>query len=83
MDGGEFPTIHMPKTVVILIGTNDLTYADCHDDQMEILNAARGVIDRCASRSALSHRHLPALHTPALFTLISTYLGGHATVHRQ
>ncbi len=49
MDGGEFPTIHMPKTVVILIGTNDLTYADCHDDQQEILNAAGGVVDRCAS----------------------------------
>jgi len=44
--GGEFPTIHMPKTVVILIGTNDLTYADCHDDQQDILNAAPGIITR-------------------------------------
>lgn len=49
MDGGEFPTIHMPRTVVILIGTNDLTFADCHDDQQEILNAAPGVVDRFAS----------------------------------
>lgn len=48
MTGGEFPAIHMPKTVVILIGTNDLTYADCHDDQQEILDAVPGVVDRCA-----------------------------------
>jgi hypothetical protein len=47
--GGEFPTIHMPKTVVILIGTNDLTYADCDDDQQEILDAAPGIVDRCGA----------------------------------
>ncbi len=47
--GGEWPTQHMPKTVVILIGTNDLTYADCNDDEQEILDAAPGIIDRCCS----------------------------------
>ena len=45
---GEFPTEHMPRTVVILIGTNDLTFADCHDDQQAILDAVPGIIDRCA-----------------------------------
>ena len=46
--GGEFPTIHMPKTVVILIGTNDLSYSDCHEDQQELLNAAPGIVNRQA-----------------------------------
>ena len=49
MSGGEWPTQHMPKTVVILIGTNDLSYADCNDDEQEILDAATGIISRCAS----------------------------------
>ena len=53
MTGGEFPTIHMPKTVVILIGTNDLTYSDCHEDQQEILDAAPGIINRCAGQLSL------------------------------
>lgn len=53
MTGGEFPTIHMPKTVVILIGTNDLTYADCHEDQQEILDAAPGIVYRCAGPLSL------------------------------
>ena len=44
--GGEFPTKHMPKTVVILIGTNDLTYADCDNESRDILNAAPGIISR-------------------------------------
>ena len=47
-DRREFPTIHMPKTVVILIGTNDLSYSDCHEDQQELLNAAPGIVNRQA-----------------------------------
>ncbi len=38
----------MPKTVVILIGTNDLSYSDCHEDQQELLNAAPGIVNRQA-----------------------------------
>ena len=48
--GGEFPTVHMPKVVVILIGTNDLTYADCDDDSQDILAAAPGIISRHVAR---------------------------------
>ncbi len=44
--GGEWPTVHMPKTVYILIGTNDLTFADCNEDSQEIKDAAVGIIDR-------------------------------------
>lgn len=44
--GGEWPTVHMPKTVYILIGTNDLTFADCNNDVQEIEDAATGIIDR-------------------------------------
>ena len=44
----------MPKTVVILIGTNDLTYADCDNTSQDILNAAPGIISRHVSPRAHS-----------------------------
>ena len=47
--------MHMPKTVVILIGTNDLTFADCHEDQPEILAAAPGIISRHDCPESLLH----------------------------
>ena len=54
--GGEWPTVHMPKTVYLLIGTNDLTFADCHEDMQEIKDAAVGIIDRCGTSSCCVQR---------------------------
>ena len=68
--GGEFPTVHMPHTVVILIGTNDLTFADCHEDQPEILAAAPGIISRhdcqtlCCVPCTVQHRAVEGFTYP-------------------
>ncbi len=69
--GGEFPTIHMPKTVVILIGTNDLTYADCHDDQQDILNAAPGIISRHVPLSSPQRPDMKYLESPSRYNLLT------------
>ena len=61
ISGGEWPTQHMPKTVAILIGTNDLSYADCNDDEQEITDAAPGIISRWVLWWMVSTGMLPNL----------------------
>ena len=50
---GELPLAYtpqgkVPRVAVILIGTNDLGAADCHRNASELLEAAPGIVQRCA-----------------------------------
>ena len=50
---GEIPLAYtqqgsVPRVAVILIGTNDLGAADCHRNASELLEAAPGIVQRCA-----------------------------------
>ena len=62
---GELPLAYTPqgrapRVAAILIGTNDLGAADCHRNASELLEAAPGIVQRCAW--ALSTNLLCSLH---------------------
>ena len=44
--GGEWPAVHLPKLAVLLIGTNDLSNADCTQTEDALLAAVPGVLTR-------------------------------------
>ena len=43
---GEMPKLNQPKAVVLLIGTNDLTYDDCLATELGTIAAVPGIVSR-------------------------------------
>ena len=46
---GELPAARQPRLFTLLIGTNDLTAADCHRNETELLLTAPGIAARHAA----------------------------------
>ncbi|KAK9834843.1 hypothetical protein WJX81_003076 [Elliptochloris bilobata] len=44
--GGEWPKVHLPKLAVLMIGTNDLSDADCLETEDALLGAVPGILAR-------------------------------------
>ncbi len=43
-----FAQVHAPKLVVIYIGSNDLSAAQCGSDDATLMAAVPGIVSRCA-----------------------------------
>ena len=54
---GELPAVTQPRLFTMLIGTNDLTAADCHRNETELLLTVPGI----AARRASPHIQYPVL----------------------
>jgi hypothetical protein len=46
MLNGELPQAQQPRVYTLLIGTNDLTAADCNRNETELLATVPGIVDR-------------------------------------
>lgn len=49
--------VYAPKLVVIYIGSNDLSAAQCDGGEATIMAAVPGIVSRCAASMASAHPH--------------------------
>ncbi|KAK9846603.1 hypothetical protein WJX81_007517 [Elliptochloris bilobata] len=57
--GGEMPAVFAPKLVVIYIGSNDLSAAQCGGGEATLMAAVPGIVSRVAQIIALYRERLP------------------------
>jgi hypothetical protein len=67
---GELPAVKQPRLLTMLIGTNDLTAADCHRNETELLLTVPGIAARRAclvAPCARPERPMRIMHSAARY----------------